>query len=154
GEIVNVQATKVMRSGSALSFSGFHFDAGCPDDVVARHGHPDIVDAIVRKELGSGVELVGIPTSVFQHAQLGKPLPEEVVVADITGSRKRPRDPGAPFEVDDDRLARLYRLREWHRGHSPVVRVPIVWGDVMKAVGQRVDAVSGDAEGPDVGPSP
>ena len=122
------------------------------DDERPRHGDADVVDAEVGVELGGGMELVRVPAGVLEHAELGEPLRDEVVVVDVAGAGERPRNLRRPLDLD--RRARARRDRRDRDGHDrPVVGVAVVGRDEAKVARQvarravgRVQADGGDVD--------
>ena len=104
GEIVNILGVEAMGGGAvAVVFAGrrgarrrgrrrrIGGAAGRAHYEADGHGDGHVVDAVVGEELGGGMELVRVPALSSQHAQLGEPLGDEVVVADVAGARDRLR---------------------------------------------------------------
>src|SRR5262245_38954692 len=79
-EVVDVFAAIVMNGGAVGAVGDGDFAPGGSHDVAARNRQADVVDAVVGIELSAGMELVSIPSGVFEHANLREPLAEEVVV--------------------------------------------------------------------------
>ncbi len=107
--------------------------AGGAHHEARRHGDGDVVDAVIGKELGGGVELVRVPALVLQHAQLGEPLGDEVVVAHVAGARDRLRHLGGPLDVHFHAVPWRHRLIQRHAQHGAVVLVAVVGSDELRA---------------------
>jgi hypothetical protein len=90
----------VMNDRSVAAVGRRDLAPGGADDVAAGNRHADVVDAIVGIELRARMELVGVPSRIFEDADFREPLAEEVVVVDIAGARKRPWNLRAPLDVD------------------------------------------------------
>src|SRR5919109_3601004 len=80
--------------------------AGGTDFPSGWNGDADVVSAVVGKELAVGVELVRCPRCVTKDRQLGKPLRDEIKVADCARARKRAWHAGDPFDAEGDSAAR------------------------------------------------
>ena len=99
------------------------------DHPALRDRQPDVVAAEVGEELGRRMELMAVPAGVFEHADLGKPLRDEVEVADRAGARERARHARRPRDLDGDRFAGRDRAVERHLHHGPIVGVAVVRRD-------------------------
>ena len=99
-EIVDVVLMVAVRGGSIDVVVVFTLDAGRAEDPSGRHRHPHVVRAVVGKKLRAAVKLMTVPAAVLQHAELGKPLCDQVVVADDAGSRECPRYVCGPRQLD------------------------------------------------------
>src|SRR6266566_1913914 len=86
------------------------------------------------------MELVCVPARVFEDAELGEPLAEEVVVVDVTGAREWPRNLRAPLDLDVDRLIRRDGLRQRHDRHRLVCGVAVIGRDVAR--GESIEATA------------
>ncbi len=126
GEIVHVLRIVMMRRRAVALIAAATFDAGRADDPAARNDQLDVVDAEVREKLRCGMELMAVPAGVLEDADLGKPLAEEVVVADRAGAGERPRHARGPGDLDVDRLPGRDRSGERDLRHRPIVHVPVV----------------------------
>ena len=91
-EVVHVLRVVVVRR-RAVAFVARRraFRSRRADGPALGDGQADIVDAEVGEELGRGMKLVAVPARVLKNADLWKPLPEEIEVADGTGARERAR---------------------------------------------------------------
>ena len=69
-EVVDVLLVVAMGRGVVGVVAAVAPDAGRADRPAAGNRQADVVDAVVGKELGRGVELVTVPALVLQHAEL------------------------------------------------------------------------------------
>src|SRR5215470_13432433 len=100
------------------------------------------------------MELVSIPSGIFEHTNLREPLAEEVVVIDVAAPSRRQWNLRAPLDVDVHRSIRRNRLWQRHRGNRPVRRIAIVRRNEANVRAQVVTPVQRDVKGLDVGPTP
>ena len=145
----------VMRRRAVAFVAPAALDPGGADDPSRGHRQADVVDAEVGEELGRGVELMAVPSGILEHADLRKPLRDEVEVADGAGARERARALARPRDLDVDRLARLHRRVE---RHSITVRssdVPVVGRDEAEARRHVGRGAAGDQlQARDLDPAP
>ena len=156
GEVVDVLRMIVMRRRAIALVAPPTFDAGGPHDPSAGDRQAHVVDAEVREELRRGVELMAVPARVLKDANLGKPLSEEVVIANCSRAREGARDSRGPGDLHVDGFPRRHRRRERHFGHGAVIEVPVVWCDEPHGRGD-VDwraARPDELEARDVNPTP
>jgi len=106
-----------------------HPPARRTEDEAAGQRDGDVVDTEVGEELRRGMELVRVPPALLEHAELGKPLPDEEVVADVVGARERPRDLGRPHDFGVDGAFGADRPAERYGQHRLVARVAIIGRD-------------------------
>ncbi len=128
-EIVDVVLIVVMGRGAVRLVAAVAFGPGGADRPSLRDRQPDVVAAEVGKELGRRMELMAVPAGVFEHADLGKPLRDEIEVADRAGARERARHARRPRDLDGDRFTGRDRAVERHFHHGAIVGVAVVWRD-------------------------
>jgi hypothetical protein len=92
------------------------------------------------------VKLVTVPSAVFEHADLRKPLRDEEVVADRAGPRERSRYVRGPRQLDRDRTAGGDRLGKSRGQHRPVVGVAVIGRDEAHHRRQVRAGAAADAE--------
>src|SRR5678815_3870282 len=100
------------------------------------------------------MELMSVPSGVFEDTDFREPLPEEVVIVDVTGARKRTRNLRAPLDVDIHRSIRRDGLRQRHRRNRPVRRIAVVRRNEANVRPQVIAPVERDAKRLDIGPTP
>ena len=157
GEVVHILLIVVMGRRAVLIVRDTPLYPRRTQDPVGRYRHPDVIDAVVSKELGSEMELMAVPSCVFKDANLGKPLREEKVVAHVAGPSKCAWHSRRPLELDAHDIAWLDRTGQRDSKDGLVVSVAIVRGNVVRARGQvdrsRVARVE-QANGRDIDPAP
>src|SRR4029450_4580467 len=89
----------------------------------------------IGEELCGHREPVAVRARLFEHADLGKPLCQEVVVVDDASASKGARYPRRPGDSNVDRFARAHWPVEGHFGYRSILRIPIVWCDEADASG-------------------
>ena len=110
-----------------------------------RKGEGDVVVAEVGEELGRGMELVRVPALVGCHAELRKPLRAEQIIVLPAGARHRAGKLAFPVDAENERLAGRDGPRQGDGNESPVVRIPVVRGDVLQGGGQVGAVLEADA---------
>ncbi len=157
GEVVHVRFAVLVRRGAIGVVGSAALGAGRADDPAVRHRHPDVIDAEVGIELGRRVKLMTVPALFLEDAELGKPLHDEVVVADHAGSSERARNLGRPCHFHTNRLAWLDGLRQRHHHHRLIQRIPVIGRAVALArceVDERRRVVAEQPDGGHLGPGP
>ena len=150
GKVVDVGGVVVMGGPAVHAVAPALLDSGSADDPPGGHRELDVVDPEVREKLRRGMELMAVPAAVLEHANLRKPLPEEVEVADHPGAGEGARDMRGPVDRERDAAAGRYDRGQRHFGHRPVVQVPIVGRDEAQP-GLKIGGGAVQAQQPDAG---
>ncbi len=108
GEVVNVFLVVTVRRRAVRVIDVLALLACRGQRPSSRHGHADVVDAVIGKKLGRSVKLMAIPLAVvLEHADLRKPLAEKKIMAHHTGAFDGARNLRRPGNIEGDRLVRL-----------------------------------------------
>ena len=134
GEVVHVALHEVVGGLAALALRLALQLAHRADGVVRRHRELDVVQAEVRIELAVEMELVAVPAHLggaalarqLQHADLRKPLADQVEVAEPAGALHHPRQLAEEVDVQRQRAARRHRLGQVDAHHAAVGRRTVV----------------------------
>ena len=141
-EVVHVLLVIPMRRRVVGVVAPIALDARGTDRPGLGNRQVDVIDAVIGKELGPGVELVTVPALVLQDAELRKPLSDEKEIPDRAGPRVRARDVRVPLHLDCEGAVRGHRLWQRDRHHRLIVPVAVVW---RKKSFRRGDVDSGSA---------
>ena len=152
-EVVHILLIVPMRRRAVWIIGALALPSGSRKRPPARNGHAHVVHAEIGEELRADMKLMAVPRAGrIEHADLGKPLRDEEVVADGAGARERARNFRRKGDVERHRLARADRLRQRDRHHGAVVLVAVVRSDeahLSREIGRR-DGAACDRETRDV----
>ena len=126
GKIVDVFLIVLMGRGAIGIVSNTPLHTGCSDRPARRHRDPHVVDTVVGVELGCFMELVTVPSGLFEHTDLGKPLGDEEVLIDDAGAREGPGDPRCPLDFQIDGVTRGHRLGHRNSEDGLVVLISVI----------------------------
>ena len=142
GKVVHVLLHEAVRGGAVLVVGSALFRTRRSNHPARWHGEADIIDAVVRIELGSRVELMRVPASVFEHAKLREPLSDEEVVANHSRSIERARNLCGPVQANLDGLPWLDWRRQRDRHHRTVICIAVIGCDeatIVEALGSGAE---------------
>lgn len=134
-----------MRRRAVAVVFDLDLQAGGAENIVFRHGHANVIHAVVGKEFGIGVELMAVPLAIDINADLGEPLANEEIFFFRAGARKRRlRQLGGEINANDDGIVGPERLGERQPKHGPVIGIAVVGLNKFHAAGQIFAGSQGD----------